>query len=84
MIPAIRNSHTMTLSNDGKSAYLFGGANQDGPLKDLYKLNLETLTFKFIKINESETPLPAIEMHTAELYQDNKMLIVGGRGIFAG
>jgi len=44
--PAVRNSHTMTLSSDGKSAFVFGGANSGGPLKDLYKLDLETLRFK--------------------------------------
>jgi len=42
----VRNSHTMTLSTDGKSAYVFGGANSGGPLRDLYKLDLETLRFK--------------------------------------
>ena len=44
--PAVRNSHTMTMGEDGTCAYLFGGANQDGPLKDLYRLDLSTLTFK--------------------------------------
>lgn len=57
--PPVRNSHTMILSDDGTCAYLFGGANQDGPLKDLYKLDLSTLTFKAIKLQESSTlPLP--------------------------
>eukprot|EP00347_Sterkiella_histriomuscorum_P011836 403370917 len=82
--PAPRNSHTMTLSSDGKSVFVFGGANQDGPLRDLYKLDLETLVFKQIKLNDQDQPLPFIEMHTAELYNKDFLLILGGRGIFSG
>ena len=40
--PFARNSHTLTKLDD-KKAYLFGGANEDGPLKDLFELDLETL-----------------------------------------
>ena len=43
-MPPVRNSHTLTKGANGK-AYLFGGANSDGPLKDLYELDLETLIF---------------------------------------
>ena len=43
-MPPVRNSHTLTKGPNGK-AYLFGGANSDGPLKDLYELDLETLIF---------------------------------------
>jgi len=38
--PPKRNSHTIC-AND-KAAYIFGGANLDGPLGDLYEFNFET------------------------------------------
>lgn len=78
VIPPKRNSHTMTKLNDQK-AYLFGGANTDGPLKDLYELNLETLDFTRVALDESETSLPMIEMHTAHIYKGTHLLIIGGR-----
>ena len=81
-LPPVRNSHTLTLSKDGASAYLFGGANTEGPLDDLWRLDLETLTFTEIKI--SGVKLPKLEMHTAHIYKDYQLLIVGGRGIKAG
>ena len=45
--PAARNSHTLTKHGDSK-AYLFGGANADGPRKDLFELDLNTLAFKTV------------------------------------
>lgn len=74
----------MTLSEDGKTVYLFGGANSDGPLKDLYQLELETLLFKKIKIDDDSSKLPSLEMHFAELYKKTNLLVIGGRGLFAG
>ena len=42
--PPVRNSHSLTKGPaDSGKAYLFGGANSEGPLKDLYELDLETL-----------------------------------------
>lgn len=80
--PVVRNSHSLTLSRDGNSAYLFGGANKDGPLDDLWRLDLETLVFTEIKL--SGLALPKVEMHTAHAYQEDQLMIIGGRGIKAG
>ena len=51
--PMARNSHTLTKLDDQR-AYLFGGANEDGPLKDLYELDLQKMEFKKIDLDESE------------------------------
>ena len=80
--PPIRNSHTLT--KDGTKAYLFGGANSDGPLKDLYSLDLETLEFSRIALDESEMNLPMIEMHTAHMYRGTHLLLIGGRKLETG
>jgi hypothetical protein len=46
--PAPRNSHTLVQGVD--AAYLFGGANEEGPRRDLHKLDLDTLRFSNVKI----------------------------------
>ena len=48
--PPIRNSHTMTKLDDSK-AYIFGGANEEGPLKDLYELDLTNLEFNRVQLD---------------------------------
>jgi hypothetical protein len=64
---------------------MFGGANQEGPRRDLLKLDLDTLRFSNIKVQEADkVKLPSLEMHTAHVYQGTKLLIVGGRGMFPG
>lgn len=35
----------MNCDNQNKIAYIFGGANSDGPLNDIWKLDLQTNTF---------------------------------------
>lgn len=81
--PAPRNSHTMV--SDGKEfAYVFGGANQEGPRCDIFKLDLETLRFSNIKIKDETKKFPSLEMHTSHLYKESKLLILGGRGMFPG
>ena len=49
---------------------MFGGAdNENGPKRDLYKLDLNTLEFKVIKLEVPETvKFPYLEMHTAHVY----------------
>lgn len=85
IIPPIRNSHTFTKGPEGSNkAYIFGGANSDGPLKDLYELNMETLEFTKMALDETEMNLPMIEMHTAHLYQGTHLLIIGGRKLEVG
>ena len=66
--PIPRNSHTLSIGGEGV-AYMFGGANEEGPRRDLMKLDLETLRFSNIKIVETEkVKLPSLEMHTAHVY----------------
>jgi len=49
-----------------KAAFIFGGANEDGPLNDLYEFEFSTRTFK--KRALKGLAIPAIEMHTAHIY----------------
>lgn len=83
--PIPRNSHTMVSDGQG-SAYMFGGANEEGPRRDLYKLDLDTLRFSNIKIQDDpKVKVPSLEMHTSHLYNNGKkVLILGGRGMFPG
>ena len=62
---------------------VFGGANGEGPIKDLFRLNLLNFEFKQVKLVEDENNrLPLIEMHTLGVYQGRELLIIGGRGCF--
>lgn len=83
--PAPRNAHTIT-RGDSDLAYLFGGANEEGPRNDLFKLDLEKLEFSNIKVQGNpKVKLPMVEMHTAHLYQEGKkLLVLGGRGMTSG
>lgn len=64
------------------SAYIFGGANHDGPLNDLWEFNFESRKFK--KMALKGVDIPAIEMHTAHLYKKKYMLVMGGRALPQG
>ena len=75
VVPKPRNSHS-TAVGDGV-AYLFGGANEEGPLNDAYTLDLKNGKFKRIKIEDPDK-CPFFEMHTSHLYGD-KLLLIGGR-----
>lgn len=47
-------------------------------MNDALELNLETLEFKNIKIqNQNEAPF--FEMHTSHIYKGTKLLLIGGR-----
>jgi hypothetical protein len=65
-------------------AYIFGGANSDGPRKDLFELDLTSYKYRSVQLDESECKLPMIEMHTAHIYQGDKLLLIGGRALEAG
>lgn len=41
VVPKERNSHSFVAN--GKTAYIFGGANNEGPLNDAFELDLESL-----------------------------------------
>lgn len=82
VVPPRRNSHTLIACN-GK-AYLFGGANNDGPRKDLLELDLVSYKWRNIMLDDKECPLPMIEMHTCHVFQGDKLLVVGGRALEIG
>ena len=83
IVPKPRNSHTFTKLNEQK-AFLFGGADQDGPMKDLYELDLTNMKFKRVQLDETEVVLPRVEMHTAHIYKGTHLLIIGGRKLETG
>ena len=80
--PAKRNSHTFVKA--GEKAYVACGANDDGPLKDIYEVNLENFEFSKLVLDEADMLFPATEMHTCHLYRNNELLILGGRQQPAG
>ena len=63
----------MTKLNESK-ILIFGGANEEGPLKDLYELSIDSKEFVKVKLDQSETILPMIEMHTAHIYKGTCLL----------
>ena len=74
IIPKPRNSHSFIQS--GNKAYIYGGANEEGPLNDAFELDLEYMTFKKLKVDDNA---PFFEMHTSHLLRNEKLLLVGGR-----
>jgi hypothetical protein len=55
------------------------GANDEGPLKDIYEVNLETFEFSKMVLDETEMLFPATEMHTCHVYKNSELIILGGR-----
>jgi len=84
--PKKRTTHTITPTGDGK-AYLYGGANDDGPRMDLYEIDLNKPDDAFTKIYyECDKALEHIrmarlEMHTAHWYE-GALYFVGGRWLY--
>lgn len=59
---------------------MFGGANHEGPLNDLYEFDEESFTWNFISTTGLCPPL--LEMHSGHLWNDKgklKLLVFGGR-----
>ncbi|CAK84750.1 unnamed protein product (macronuclear) [Paramecium tetraurelia] len=65
--PKARNSHTLTYFNE--RLFLFGGANENGPLNDLHIYDIKSEVWQQIK-DVSEL-IMAREMHTAHILQMN-------------
>lgn len=80
--PSVRNSHAMV--QHGDKAYIIGGASSNGPLSDVYCLDLSTLKFEKVKLDESAQVFPMIEMHTAHILNNEKILVMGGRTLMPG
>ena len=51
IIPKVRNSQLFVQS--GNKAFVYGGANQEGPLNDAFELDLETLEFKNVPVADA-------------------------------
>ena len=73
--PMRRNSHSCV--QVGNKAYIYGGANDEGLLNDGFELDLVSKKFSNMKLDK--TKAPSFEMHTAHLFQGNKLLLIGGR-----
>lgn len=65
-----------------EAAFIFGGANEDGPLSDLWRFDFESRKFSRVKLTGIQ--LPAIEMHTSHIWKEKFLLIVGGRALPQG
>ena len=76
IVPKRRNSHCFVKS--GSKVYVYGGANEEGPLNDAFVLDMQTSKFKRVTIAEPNNA-PYFEMHTAHLYKGNQLLLIGGR-----
>lgn len=76
IIPKRRNSHCFVQATS--KVYIYGGANDEGPLNDAYELDMETSKFKRVWIKDPNNA-PYFEMHTAHLYKGNQLLLIGGR-----
>ena len=79
-IPEKRSNHTFTTSETTNKAYVVGGRTDDKCYqKEVYEVNLTTLEFRLLKLDESEEKLPPIAMHTCHLINnDRDLLVVGG------
>ena len=73
--PPPRNSHAAVIT--GSDLYIFGGANHDGPMNDMWKLNIATQSWTEVKYSGSQSPRP-IEMHSMCVY-NSKFFVTGGR-----
>jgi hypothetical protein len=60
----------------GSKAYVYGGANHDGPLNDCFELDLNTFLFSRIAVDPNS---PYFEMHTSHIYKGTNLLLIGGR-----
>lgn len=65
IVPKPRNSHSFV--QHGTKAYVYGGANEDGPLNDAFELDLESKEFKNLKPKDPNLA-PFFEMHTSHIY----------------
>lgn len=60
---------------------MVGGKTDKGVQKEVYEVNLTTLEFRLLKLDESEAEMPAIALHSCHLINNDKeLLIVGGCG----
>lgn len=77
-IPPARSSHAMVYHPSSNSIYLFGGANNTGPLKDFYCYSIDDNSWKKIT-SPSDDRFTAREMLTMEIWNEDSVLLVGGR-----
>ena len=74
--PKPRNSHTSVLDEANKRLVIYGGANQEGCHGDLHFYYYESDKWE----SKGETSgIDPREMHTAHMWKDNQMIVIGGR-----
>jgi hypothetical protein len=84
-IPQKRYKHSFCKNPREPKAYLSGGINKDGPLNEIYEVDLVTYEFKLLKIvsrDPSKVELSARYLHTSHVFRANGkdyLLLIGGK-----
>jgi len=89
LTPCARTGHSLSIDEKRRCGLLFGGANEDAPLADLYQLRLlpaaesavdSSTLFEWTSPECTGVPPSAREMHVAIIEQHQRLLLVhGGR-----
>jgi hypothetical protein len=53
-VPSKRYKHSFCKNQRTNKGYLSGGLTKDGPVNDVYEVNLDTFEFKLLKIRNKE------------------------------
>jgi hypothetical protein len=78
--PSGRFAHTMSMSIDGKKAFVFGGTDRNQCFNDLYELDLEEKSWRRIPISGNALPKSRY-FHSSCLDHDTGSLYIwGGKG----
>lgn len=82
--PTPRNSHSLTIAGD--YLVIYGGAdNENGPLSDLYAINIQTWQpLKFDISYPEGFEVVGVEMHTAHSTDNTSLIVFGGRCLKPG
>ena len=81
-LPKPRWTHSAVVH--GSSMYVFGGfygyggSGSSGRLNDLWRLDLETLTWQEVSLGEGSAPPPAVRSHHSATVLRDRMYIFGG------
>ena len=76
----VRNAHAMTYNSNDSKIYLFGGANHEKVMNDLWFFENN----KWIKVNVKEKPLPRTFSQMVYDTQNERLLLFGGNKVLFG